>query len=165
MTFLIDGYNLMHAVGLASRTMPATQFNRARTRLLDWLADGVKDRAELRVVFDAQHAPTPSLETLHRGVRVRFAFGQTADDLIEELIAFEARPELLTVVSNDSRVRESGRRAGCVPSTCEAFIDWLQRPPQPEAGVPHSPEKPEPTPRDVDELLPIFSNPKPKKKR
>src|SRR5262245_50616272 len=71
-TFLIDGYNLMHAVGLATSAMPGAQFERARTRLLDWLADGAKDRAELRVVFDAQNAPSPSLETRHRGVRVRF---------------------------------------------------------------------------------------------
>ena len=60
MTFLIDGYNLMHAVGLASRAMPAAKFERGRTRLLDWLADGVKDRAGVRVVFDAQQAPARS---------------------------------------------------------------------------------------------------------
>ena len=110
MTFLIDGYNLMHAAGLAHRAMPAVQFDRARTRFLDWLADGAKARAELRVVFDAQQAPTPSLESIHRGVRVRFAFGQTADDLIEELVATEQQPKSLTVVSNDSRAREAARR-------------------------------------------------------
>src|SRR5436190_22539686 len=101
----------MFAAGLASRATQAPQFDRARTRFLDWLADGAKDRAELRVVFDAQQAPAPSVETIHRGVRVRFAFRQTADDLIEELVAVEQKPDALTVVSNDTRVREAGRRA------------------------------------------------------
>ena len=126
MTFLIDGYNLMYAAGLASRGMSAAQFDRARERFLDWLADGATGRdSTLRVVFDAQQAPAPSLESVHRGVRVRFAFRQTADDLIEELVETEPKPAALTVVSNDSQVREAGRRAGCLLASCEEFIDWL----------------------------------------
>jgi hypothetical protein len=96
-------------------------------------------------------------------VRVRFAFRQTADDLIEELVAVEQRPAALTVVSNDSRVRESARRAECALATCEEFIDWLITPPR-GASATNSPEadKPEPTSIDVNELLSIFSKPKPK---
>ncbi len=164
MTFLIDGYNLLHAIGLARATMPAAQFERARTRLLDWLAEGAQSRAELLVVFDAQHAQGPSPETVHRDVRVRFASGRTADDLIEELIAAEAKPESLTVVSNDSRVREAARRAACAVATCEEFIDWLISS-QPRGVDTHrSPEaaKPEPTSSDMEELLHVFSKPKPK---
>jgi hypothetical protein len=162
-TFLIDGYNLMYAAGLASRSMGAAQFDRARTRFLDWLADSAKDRGELRVVFDALQAPSPSLESLHRGVRVRFAFAQTADDLIEDLVAIEQKPAALTVVSNDTRVREAARRAECVIATCEEFIDWLITPETPGADASAEQEtKPEPTPDDVDSLLQVFSKPKPK---
>jgi predicted RNA-binding protein with PIN domain len=163
-TFLIDGYNLMFAVGLAGRDMPAPRFERARERFLDWLADGTAGRAEVRVIFDALNAPSPSLATLHRGVRVRFAFGQTADDLIEELVAEEVRPGALAVVSNDSRVRESARRAGCVPFGCEEFIDWTLTPAD-AASEATSPDekKPEPTAEEVDELLRAFSRPKPKR--
>jgi predicted RNA-binding protein with PIN domain len=162
-TFLIDGYNLMFAVGLAGRDTPAPRFERARERFLDWLADGAAGRAEVRVVFDALNAPSPSLATLHRGVRVRFAFGQTADDLIEELLAEELRPELLTVVSNDLRVRESARRAGCVPFACEKFIDWVLTPADAESDArPPDEAKPNPTPDEVEELLRAFARPKPK---
>ena len=167
MTFLIDGYNLMFAAGLATRAMPPGQFDRARTRFLDWLADCTLGRdAILRVVFDAQQAPTPSLESVHRGVRVRFAFRQTADDLIEELVATEPKPAALTVVSNDSRVREAGRRAECLLASCEEFIDWLITPPQ-TTSASESPEadKPEPTSTDVNELLNVFNKPKPKPRR
>ena len=165
MTFLIDGYNLMYAAGLATRTMSIAQFDRARTRFLDWLADRATGRsAALRVIFDAQQAPRPSLESVHRGVRVRFAFRRTADDLIGELVATEPRPAALTVVSNDSQVREAGRRAACLLATCEEFIDWLITPPQsaPASGSPEA-DKPEPTSADIDELLNVFSQPKKKR--
>ncbi|MBP3959760.1 NYN domain-containing protein [Gemmata sp. G18] len=165
MTFLIDGYNLMHAVGLVSRATPSAHFERARTRFLDWLADGVKGRAAtLRVVFDAQDAPAPSLEMTHRGVRVRFAYQRTADDVIEDLVAVEQKPHAVTVVSNDSRVREAARRADCGVASCQEFTDWLisDRAPGASASSAPEPDKPEPTADDLDELLQIFSKPKSK---
>ena len=168
-TFLIDGYNLMYATGLAGRNMPAAQFDRARVRFLDWLADGAKARAQLRVVFDAQEAPAPSLETVHCGVRVRFAFRQTADDVIEQLVATEPEPHTVAVVSNDSRVREAARRAGCAVSSCEEFIDWLIT--SREWGAPPArvaaPEADKPVPSitddDMNEWLNAFNAPKPKR--
>lgn len=166
MTFLIDGYNLMHAIGLARRDMPAAKFERARTELLDWLADGVDGRADVRIVFDAQNAPIWSPESLHHGVHVRFAFGETADDAIEGLIAAEAKPKSLTVVSNDARVRESARRAGCATLSCEELVDWMiSKSREQEVNATRVPEidKPQPTSREVDELLDVFS--KPKRKR
>jgi hypothetical protein len=96
---------------------------------------------------------------------VRFAFRQTADDLIEELVATEPSPSALTVVSNDGRVREAGRRAECHLATCEEFIDWLIESDRHGSNATHAPEadKPEPTSGDVDELLRVFSKPKPKR--
>jgi predicted RNA-binding protein with PIN domain len=167
--FLIDGYNLMYAAGLATRAMPAAQFDRARARFLDWLADGAGTRDEVRVVFDAQRAPSPSLDTRHRGVRVRFAFRQTADDVIEELVAVERRPEFLVVVSNDSRVREAARRAACVTFTCAEFIDWLitPEPRNPDTAAAPEDDKPIPSVTDEDqhEWLNAFNTPKPKPRR
>ncbi|MBY0461420.1 MAG: NYN domain-containing protein [Gemmataceae bacterium] len=162
MTFLIDGYNLMHAVGLMNRKMAAPHFERARVRFHDWLADGVKGRAVgVRVVFDAQDAPAPSLETVHRGVRVRFAFQQTADDMIESLVAVEPKPRALAVVSNDGRIREAARRAGCADLSCEEFTDWLiSADPLPGEKPPPPPDKPEAGADDVAELLGVFSRPK-----
>lgn len=165
MTFLIDGYNLMHAVGLVGRATLAPLFERARVRFLDWLADGVKGRtASVRVVFDAQQAPVPSLEMLHRGVRVRFAFQRTADDVIEELVAVEPRPHMVTVVSNDSRIREAARRAECGVASCQEFTDWLIGGAAEYRGGPArpaaEPDKPEPDASETDELLRAFSKPK-----
>ena len=166
-TFLIDGYNLMHAIGLAGPKRPGRGLERARVRLLDWLADATHDRADvLRVVFDAAKAAGSSPETDHRGVRVRFATGRTADELIEELANAERHPERLTVVSNDGQVKESARRRGCGIQTCEEFVDWLiGGTAPPVAPDPPGPEKPQPdaTPAEMAAWVAAFTTPKKKR--
>jgi predicted RNA-binding protein with PIN domain len=166
-TFLIDGYNLMHAVGLASARLPPGRLEAARLRLLDWLADAADGRgALLRVVFDAKAAPAASPEADHRGVRVAFAFRRTADERIEELVGAEPRPDRVTVVSNDGQVREAARRRGCGLFACEEFVDWLVggRPGARPLPVPE-PDKPEPpaTPDELAAWLAAFSAPRRKR--
>jgi predicted RNA-binding protein with PIN domain len=160
-TFLIDGYNLMHAVGLLGRTRRGN-LDRARTRLLDWLADTAAGRSDvLRVVFDARTATSNSPEQDHRGVRVVFATGRTADELIEELVSEERHPGRLTVVSNDAQVQEAGRRRGCGVRACEEFVDWLIE--DRRGATPTSdPEKPGPqaTADEMSAWLAAFSTPK-----
>ena len=166
MTFLIDGYNLMHAVGYATKAMRAGELARGRTRLLDWIADHRGDRPDaVRVVFDAQEG-RKSNESTHRGLFVRYAHRQTADDVIETLIAAETQPKKLAVVSNDNRIRDAARRKNCLVYGCEEFVDWLQK----LALVPAAPQPPEPdkppttaTPDEMAAWLDAFSQP-PRKK-
>ena len=121
-------------------------------------------------MFDAQAAPAASPEADHRGVRVRFAFRRTADDEIEELLAAEPLPARVTVVSNDARVREAGRRRGAAVRTCEEFVDWvIGAARQQGADAPRSPgpDKPE-SAATADEMaawLAAFSAPPPKRRR
>ena len=169
MTYLIDGYNLMHAIGLARRGLPAGALHLARKRFLDWLADVIQGRdVEVLVVFDAAGAATASPEGDHRGVKVRFTFGHTADDEIEELLAAESRPDRITVVSNDARVREAGRRRAARFLSCEEFLDWTieARPLKPHPSEPPEPDKPEPTatPEETAAWLSVFSQAKPKRR-
>lgn len=166
-TFLIDGYNLMYAVGLIRQGVPAGGLERARNRFLDWLATTAKDRgALLRVVFDARSAPKASAESDHRGVRVLYAFQQTADDLIEELLASETVPSRITVVSNDTRLQEAGRRRGAAVHTCEQFVDWMIDDSQ--HALPPSPESDKPEQNATDDemaaWLTAFSAPKRKRR-
>ena len=169
MTFLIDGYNLMHAIGSIGRKLPPKGLERARTRFLDWLADSVKGRdALIRVVFDAQNGPSPTSEYGHRGVRVRFAYRQTADELIEEILHADPHPTRLTVVSNDGQVQEAGRRRRSAVSTCQAFVDWLlDDRPADKFVPPKEEEKPEvaATPEELAAWLAAFSAPAKKRTR
>jgi predicted RNA-binding protein with PIN domain len=168
-TFLIDGYNLLHAVGWASPRMPGKSLEAARRRLLDWLADLPGEKragARFRVVFDAQKGPADSPERTHRGVWYLFAYRRTADDLIEELLAAAATPKRLTVVSNDTRLHESARRSGARGWGCQAFLDWLLAEPSARAAD-EAPEKPDgpPSPEEAAELLRVFDIPQPRRTR
>ena len=127
--FLIDGYNLLHAVGWMNAGMKPSALAPARTKLLDWLADSAACRtqaATFRVVFDAMKGPGhTSRETTHRTVTVSFAYRSTADDRIEELLDGAADPKRLVVVSNDTRLHESARRARAKGWFTPAFLDWM----------------------------------------
>lgn len=106
---LIDGYNLMHAVGLARRRYGPGDLERCRDRLLKWLSRNLRDSERLRttVVFDAKDAPVAGNLDLHfRDMTIRFAGKEAeADDLIEALIEYHSAPKRLIVVSGDRRLQ------------------------------------------------------------
>lgn len=102
------------------------------------------EAAGVTVVFDAGNAPPGTTdETERAGVRVRFARGQTADDLIEELIRDEPNARALTVVSDDNRIKEAARRKGCVVMGCLDYCERWQQPRRPAAAPSVEPAKPE----------------------
>ena len=161
MTYLVDGYNLLYAVGLATRAMSGAAFDRARGKLLDWLADAVEGRGEtVRVVFDAQKAPRPVADSVHRGVEVVVAAGTSADERIAALVAAARRPDAITVVSNDRPVREDASRRGCRVFACSEFVDWVldRRRPAPPAAEPEKPG-PAPSPDELAAWLAAFTTP------
>jgi hypothetical protein len=146
MRYLIDGYNLLHALGLGSRLGP-TGLEWARLRLLRLLRETHGDEAsDVTVVFDAAGArPGATAEQDYRGIHVLFAVREVeADDLIEQLIRRTSAPRGLTVVSDDHRIQQAARRRDCVALGCAAYLDFLdhKRHPQPPRP-PEAPAKPE----------------------
>jgi predicted RNA-binding protein with PIN domain len=131
MHYLIDGYNLLYAMGvlLQGRTGP-TVLARARLRLLGLLHAAHGDEAcNVTVVFDAKQAP-PGLpsEIDYQGIHVAFAVNQDqADDLIELLIRKASVPRQLTVVSNDHRIQQAAHRRGCLVLDCGGYLDQLDK--------------------------------------
>ena len=114
MFLLIDGYNLLHATGIAGRGSGPGGFERSRLALLNFLAASIDpaDLAHTTVVFDAREAP-PGLPRMveHGGLTVRFAAKyESADDLIVELIQAASAPRRLVVVSSDHVIQRAARR-------------------------------------------------------
>jgi uncharacterized protein len=159
MRYLIDGYNLMYALGLARRNGGRAAWDRGRRLLLDWLADQHGPAAgDVTVVLDAQNARGGQvIEESHRGLRVLRKAGRAADDMIEDLLKVEPSPETLTVVSNDARVRDAATRRGCVIRRCEEYVDAVMDHRQPATPVADPPEKDErATPAEMAEWLEKF---------
>lgn len=119
MSILIDGYNLIIAVGIMGRGTGPGSLERARLALLNFLAESLEPNeiGRTTIVFDAKNAPTglPRI-VAHRGLTVRFASCYPdADSLIEELITEESAPRNLTVVSSDHRIQRAARRRRAIP--------------------------------------------------
>ena len=148
MRFLIDGYNLLHALWPAEgRHLRARAWPRFRQRLIDRLRGKAGSAADtITIVFDATHPPAGApAEEDYQGIHIRFAVDYpSADDLIEELIRGESTPAQLTVVSDDRRIRDAGRRRGCRVLACLDYFEGLERakPGKPSA-VPEPNGKPE----------------------
>jgi len=141
MRFLIDGYNLLHRLGLAGKYLGPRGWERSRADLLAWIkATHQNRRDDITVVFDAEKCP-PGAESAKevQGLHVRFAAGKLADDMLEEMIHREALPRELTVVSSDHRIQEAARRRNCIAMDCESYIDHAI-----DAGAP--PPSPQPIP-------------------
>jgi uncharacterized protein len=139
MRYLIDGYNLLHAMGLLhGRTGPHALEN-ARLALLARLC-GESDAAAMTVVFDAAGAPPGAAdEEDYRDIHIYYARDGSADDVIETLIQREATPSQLTIVSDDHRIQQAGRRRRCPVLGC---LDYLVERPAPDRSKPALPEAP-----------------------
>jgi uncharacterized protein len=128
---LIDGYNLLHAAGLARHSYGPGEFDRTRQRLLKLLAGQLSDRERQRttVVFDApQQQLGPSPPTVVHGIRVIFAGGDgDADTLIERFIERNSAPRRLHVISSDHRIQRAARRRRARFFDSEVFLERIAR--------------------------------------
>jgi uncharacterized protein len=140
-TYVIDGYNLLHAMGILGSRVGPGGLEKARSRLLGLLAGTFEAKsAAITVVFDAARAlpgGTPEIEV--RGLHVVFAVGeQEADDVIERLIRQASAPKSLHVVSDDRRVQRAARRRHGVALGCEQFLQRLDKMRRRQAPAPPS---------------------------
>lgn len=130
---IIDGYNLLHAAGMAQQDYAQGELLRCRNRLLKFLIERLS-RAEIArasVVFDARDPPVgfPSTFTVS-GLRVLFANpGGDADVLIERLIEEHSAPRQLRLVTSDRRLQNAAKKRRALFKDSEAFFDELNRRP------------------------------------
>ncbi len=138
MRVVIDGYNLLFAVGRLGPRSGRPALEGARRWLVQQLRQGATAVADVTVVFDGYgRAEAPG------DVGVVFSQGESADDVIEELIRAEPAPRRLTVVSDDNRLKQAARRRGCAVSGCLDYIERLGEAPRGAAELPAEEAKPD----------------------
>lgn len=131
MRILIDGYNLLHAIGFGNITSPHGKLEPARDELLRFLQASLTEpeRAATVIVFDTcRTRGRPNDLTEVGGMSVEFASGYaSADERIVELIREHRTPQQLLVVSSDHHIQKVARqrRAGFVDS--EPWYEELVR--------------------------------------
>ncbi|MCP4172841.1 MAG: hypothetical protein GY758_18935 [Fuerstiella sp.] len=129
---IIDGYNLMHAAGIARRSYGQGDLERCRNQLNRLLLDllGRETLSRTSVVYDAFESTSDENRSQdHGGLHVLFApKGTDADTEIERLLTRHSSPKQVLVVSGDHRLHRAARRrkASCVDS--EDFLAGIQSP-------------------------------------
>ena len=163
---LIDGYNLLHAAGLAQRSYGPGEFAKTRDLFLKLLSGQLSERERQRttVVFDApQESLGPSPPTVVHGVRVIFAGGDgDADSMIERLIERNTAPRRLHVISSDHRLQRAARRRRAKFFDSETFLERIahRRTPAERARDAEPPEKQQglTAPGEIEAWLKAFAD-------
>jgi uncharacterized protein len=167
---IIDGYNLMHAAGMARLRYGPGELERCRHRFLRYLALHLPQaqRERTTIVFDAHDAPPGApARSVWQGMEILFARADgDADALIEQLLQHHSAPRRIRLVSSDHRLQRAAqkRRAAFIDS--ELFFDELERhgavgkmPTEPPPSQPPANPKYGGTPipaEEVEEWLHIF---------
>ena len=128
---IIDGYNLMHAAGMARLQYGPGDLERCRNEFLNFLLLALGDQqcGRATVVFDAFDAPDsmPRRYELH-GLTILFATaGGDADAAIEDLIAAHSAPRRVLVVSSDHRIQRAARKRRAKFSDSDKFLLELEK--------------------------------------
>jgi predicted RNA-binding protein with PIN domain len=162
MVYLIDGYNLLHAMGVLRGRVGPQGLQKARQRLLGLLQGALgMESSDTTIVFDAAGAPAGAADEQEcGGIQVRFAVHhEQADDLIEALIRQSSAPKQLTVVSDDHRIQVAARRRHCRVLGCLDFLEELERTRHRRlARLDKEPEKQVPSREDMDRWLRTFAD-------
>ena len=150
---LIDGYNLMHAAGMAQRDYKPGELFKCRTKLLRFLL-GKLSAAEVReatVVFDARDPPPDRpAQVVISGLKVLFANpGGDADVLIQQWLARHPSPGRVTLVSSDRVLQRAARSCSSKFFGSDEFMHDLERRRAPRGRVASS------GPRLSDESKPV----------
>lgn len=150
MRYLIDGYNLLYAIGRVSPRSPRSAVDQARRWLVQQLSQDVQ--RDVTVVFDG-HPPRNADPA--GVVRVLYSRQDSADDVIEELVRTDPTPKQLAVVSNDHRLQQAGRRRGCQVVAC---LDYFEARPPPPPAKAEPPKPAEPTAEETERWLKEFGD-------
>ncbi len=120
---VVDGYNVTKG---AYGSLPLLDQRRRLVAGLSGLA--ARTRAEVTCVFDGAVVDGRSSAIAARGVRVLFSDpGETADELVRQLVRAEPRGRVVVVASSDREVADGVRAAGARPVPSAALARLLDR--------------------------------------
>ena len=166
---LIDGYNLMYAIGYAQAadTRPKA-LESGRNRLIELLAEHLGPAAnQTCIVFDAADAAPKGLAKFYQQRSIHLLFSSdylSADECIQEILQVHSNPKRLVLLSSDHSVQRKGTAKGATVRDSE---DWKQAielvtSPKPNGNQPTdevadpSKQNPQVSPDDREEWLRKF---------
>ena len=133
-TWLIDGYNVLHA-GMLRREDRAAWWTRShRERLIDRVGRLENDAQEIWIAFDGEDEGERTPEPTKRGgsapagshpkpASIRIIYARSADAWILARVRKTDRPQELAVVTADRKVADKARHHGAQIVSPRIFLD------------------------------------------
>lgn len=141
--FVVDGYNLLHALKNANVGLPA-DFAASRKRMVELLSHLCeRESGRARVFFDGTPGEVGAGELAYPHVKVIFCgpAREAADEAVREFVENASEPRKLLVISSDREVVKACRLSGAKVLSSQAMADRLSDL-LPQAKAPARPEKP-----------------------
>jgi uncharacterized protein len=143
MPFVVDGYNLLHAVKKSFEQLQDISDIRI-AKILSVYSNKTRDTGQL--VFDGIGPPNREDFCHIESVEVIFSGTEKeADDIIENIIAANTAPKRLVVVSDDRRLKVAAKKRKCQHIDCVSFMMHMigeigrenkrQEPPSKNTGI------------------------------
>lgn len=127
-TWLVDGYNVLHAGVLRGRDRREWWSAAVQQRLVDVVETFDDAAAEIWVVFDdARPGRSERCREPEPPRRVRIAYAPSADDWLVKRVRSAKRPGELAVVTSDRQVQGRSRHRGAQVVSPLAFLARCRR--------------------------------------
>jgi len=127
--YVVDGYNLQHALARHKGLLPA-DFGRARARLIELLAHVARrESTSVRIFFDGTPGQVGAGDLDHAGVQVTFCGEgrESADHAVREHIEHARNAAKLRVVSSDTAVASACRLNGAKIMSAQDMAERLAK--------------------------------------
>lgn len=123
--FIIDGYNVIHAVPSLKKTL-LHDAESARELLIysvGQLTHQKKFRAS--IIFDGIAPDHSTKQSAHAPVHVVFSFPHSADTAMKRMIERSKNSNLLTIVTSDREIMRFAKVHSCITHTSHYFANLL----------------------------------------
>ncbi|MCA9289734.1 MAG: NYN domain-containing protein [Phycisphaerales bacterium] len=121
MPLLVDAYNVIHAVGILPPELAGIDV----ADLIRLIQGSRYDQEDVRLICDGTPAPDAPARRHGRLIIHYAGAGQSADDVIVDIVNTSTTPRRLTVVTSDAAIIREVRKRRAPTIAAAAFLDHL----------------------------------------
>lgn len=150
--YIIDGYNVIHAIPSLKRTM-VQDAQSARELLIHSVSQlTLQKKMRSTLVFDGESPRMTGNQSVHAPVHVIYSFPLSADAKIKSMIEHSKYRSQLVIISSDREIMEFAKVCSCQTHTSKYFANLLSGS---SDDITEKSDNPL-TPSQIDEWLKIF---------
>jgi predicted RNA-binding protein with PIN domain len=127
MKIIIDGYNLIKSI--ESEFPLGINLRQKREHLIKLLASSyISHKKEILVVFDSDENDQISSNYNYKNVKIKYSYkGKKADEVIQELVRSEIKPNQLEIVTSDREIQFTAKQHSASVINAQEFWKKIRK--------------------------------------